>query len=106
MLQKIRYFLFLIAVLVLVVVAFQNQQKVDIKLLFFSRQYSLTLLLLACSAVSFLLGSVWKAWRSRKREKAKHRQKSQVNSKTETPNPASAANETPDAVEEMRGNGN
>lgn len=76
MLQKIRYFLFLTAVLVVIVVAFQNHHEVDIDILFFNGRYPLTLLLLASSAVSFLLGSLWTAWRSRKRERAKHRAKS------------------------------
>lgn len=71
MLQKIRYFAFLIGVLVLVIVAFQNQEPVDIQLLFFSGSYPLMLLLLGCSGLSFVLGAFLAAWRIRRRAKAK-----------------------------------
>lgn len=67
MIQKIRYFLFLLAVLVVIVVAFQNHHAVDIEFLMFRGQYPLTLLLLATAIISFILGSIMTAWRSRKR---------------------------------------
>ncbi|TWT92595.1 lipopolysaccharide assembly protein LapA domain-containing protein [Neorhodopirellula pilleata] len=76
MLQKIRYFLFLVAVLVVIVVAFQNHHAVDIEILTFSGRYPLTLLLLSTSVVSFILGSIMTVWRSRKRERTKARQQS------------------------------
>ncbi|MFG0253852.1 MAG: LapA family protein [Rhodopirellula sp. JB053] len=105
MLQKIRYFLFLTAVLVVIVVAFQNHHEVDIDLLFFSGQYPLTLLLLACSAVSFILGAVWTMWRLRKREKAKARAKSEAaadGSKSDK-HPAKDTGQPNDAVKELGG---
>lgn len=76
MLSKIRYFLFLMAVLVVIVVAFQNHHAVDIEILTFSGRYPLTLLLLSTSVVSFILGSIITVWRSRKRERTKARQQS------------------------------
>ncbi len=105
MLQKIRYFLFLAAVLVVIVVAFQNHHDVDIDLLFFSGQYPLTLLLLACSVISFILGSVWTMWRLRKREKAKARAKADA-AKTPDSDPAKGSHDTSqptDAVKELGG---
>lgn len=74
MLQKIRYFLFLLTVLLVIVVAFQNHDPVSIKLLAFQGEYPLTLLLLSTAVISFVLGSIVTAWRARKREKAKLRQ--------------------------------
>ncbi|EMI54347.1 LapA family protein [Rhodopirellula sallentina] len=106
MLQKIRYFLFLTAVLVVIVVAFQNHHEVDIDLLFFSGQYPLTLLLLACSAVSFILGAVWTMWRLRKREKAKARAKSDAaaaDSGKSDKQPAKDSGQPNDAVKELGG---
>lgn len=76
MLQKTRYFLFLVTVLVVIVVAFQNHHAVDIEILTFRGRYPLTLLLLSTSVVSFVLGSIMTAWRSRKRERTKARQQS------------------------------
>jgi uncharacterized integral membrane protein len=70
MLQKIRWFLSLLAVLVVVIVAFQNQDSVPLTILFFSGEYPLTLLLLGCSGVSFVLGCLMTAWRIRSRHKA------------------------------------
>jgi uncharacterized integral membrane protein len=74
MLQKIRYFLFLTAVLVVIVVAFQNHHPVDIEILTFRGQYPLTLLMLSTAVVSFILGSIMTAWRSRKRGRARETQ--------------------------------
>ncbi len=75
MLQKIRYFLFLLAVLAMIVVAFQNQDRVDFKILFFQGRYPLTLLLLATSGLSFVLGAVCTMWRGHRRGKEKIRVK-------------------------------
>ena len=75
MLQKIRYFLFLLAVLAMIVVAFQNQDSVDFNILFFKGRYPLTLLLLATSGLSFVLGVVCMIWRGHRRGKEKPRVK-------------------------------
>ncbi|MEM6777964.1 MAG: LapA family protein [Planctomycetota bacterium] len=69
MLQKIRWFVILSGLLVVVVVAFQNQEPVDLNLLFFRGEYPLTLLLLATSAISFVVGSLMTALRIRSRAK-------------------------------------
>lgn len=74
MLQKIRWFLSLTAVLVVVIVAFQNQDAVPLTMLFFSGEYPLTLLLLATAAISFVLGCLMTAWRIRSRHKAQEAQ--------------------------------
>lgn len=70
MLQKIRWFLLLSGLLLVVIVAFQNQDPVDLSVLFFSGRYPLTLLLLATSAISFVLGSLMTAWKIRARGKS------------------------------------
>lgn len=84
MLQKIRYFLFLLAVLVVIVVAFQNDDEVDINVLTFKGRYPLTLLLLGTSVVSFVLGSMVTAWRFRKRDRSKTKTKPESKSKPKT----------------------
>ncbi len=73
MLQKIRWLLLLVGVSLIVIVAFQNSRSVELHVLFFSGQYPLTLLLLACSAASFVLGALTTGWmlRSRGRMKSK-----------------------------------
>lgn len=70
MLQKIRWFLLLLGVLVIVIVAFQNNRRVELDVLFFSGEYPLTLLLLATSAASFVFGGLMTAWMLRARGKA------------------------------------
>lgn len=70
MLQKIRWFLLLVGVSVIVILAFQNSRSVEFDLLFFSGEYPLTLLLLACSAVSFVFGSLTTGWMLRSRSKS------------------------------------
>ncbi|MEM9368656.1 MAG: LapA family protein [Planctomycetota bacterium] len=84
MLQKIRWFSFLLGVLVVVVVAFQNHNAVELDLLFFRGEYPLTLLLLGTSAISFVLGALMTAWRMRskpspKESKASKKQKAVKN---------------------------
>lgn len=78
MLQKIRYFLFLLAVLAMIVVAFQNQDSVDFNILFFKGRYPLTLLLLATSGLSFVLGVACTMWRGHRRGKEKPRVKTRA----------------------------
>ncbi|MEO9594657.1 LapA family protein [Rhodopirellula bahusiensis] len=78
MLQKIRWFLSLAAVLVVVIVAFQNQDAVPLTILFFSGEYPLTLLLLGFSGVSFVLGCLMTAWRIRSRHKAQATRESEA----------------------------
>ena len=98
MFQKIRYFLFLVAVLVVIVVAFQNHHAVDIEVLTFSGQYPLTLLLLATAVISFILGSIMTAWRIRKKERIKAKA-IQAATKTADPAPKPTPKPTPAADE-------
>ena len=70
MLQKIRWFLLLVGVSLIVILAFQNSRSVEFDLLFFGGEYPLTLLLLACSAASFVFGSLTTGWMLRSRSKS------------------------------------
>ena len=99
MLQKIRWFLSLVAVLVVIIVAFQNQDAVPLTILFFSGEYPLTLLLLGFSGVSFVLGCLMTAWRLRSRHKAQIARESEakrsLESKSKPPEvPAKEASST------------
>ena len=67
MLQKIRWFLLLVGILVVVIIAVQNSRSVEIDLLFFRGTYPLTLLLLGTSAASFLFGALMTGWMLRSR---------------------------------------
>lgn len=75
MLQKIRWFLLLVGVLLIVVIALQNSRSVELELLFFRGQYPLTLLLLGCSAASFVLGALTTGWMLRNRSRSGGKQK-------------------------------
>jgi len=76
MLQKIRWFLFLFAILVVVVTAFQNHEPVDVKMLWLRGRYPLTLVLLATAAISFVAGALATFWRGRHHSKPKDKGKS------------------------------
>ncbi len=69
MLQKIRWFLLIIGVLVVLTIALQNDQPVPLELLFFRRELPLTLLLLATSGASFVFGALTTVWMLRTRSK-------------------------------------
>lgn len=71
MLQKIRWFLLITGVLVVVIIALQNQTPTPLKLLFLNGTIPLTLLLLATSAASFVFGALTTVWMLKKREPAK-----------------------------------
>jgi uncharacterized integral membrane protein len=84
MLQKIRWFLLLVGVLLIVIIALQNSRSVELELLFFRGQYPLTLLLLGCSAASFVLGALTTGWmlRNRSRSGGKPKKRSSTGSST------------------------
>ncbi len=69
MLQKIRWTLLLVGVVVILIVSFQNSEPVELDLLLFQGEYPLTLLLLATSVASFVFGALTMAWRGRSRAK-------------------------------------
>ncbi|TWU67367.1 MULTISPECIES: LapA family protein [Crateriforma] len=71
MLQKIRWFFLLAAIVLLVIVAFQNSTPVDLALLTYRGTHSLTLMLLATTASGFLLGALATLWHQRGRRKRK-----------------------------------
>ena len=83
MMKKIRWFLLLLGVLVVVIIAFQNSRTVQLEVLFFSGQYPLTLLLLGSSAASFVFGALMTGWMLRGRGR-----KSSANPKTAASSPA------------------
>ncbi|MEM9588843.1 MAG: LapA family protein [Planctomycetota bacterium] len=72
MLQKIRWFLLLLGILIVVMVCLQNRDPVSLQLLFFEGEYPLTLMLLATSAASFVFGSLMTMWVMRAKKPAKH----------------------------------
>lgn len=108
MLQKIRWFVILTGLLLVIVVAFQNQDPVDLNLLFFQGEYPLTLLLLATSAISFVVGSLITALRIRARHKAaeakaKESRKSADNSKVAAKTDAGASSNAVSDTDQDRG---
>ncbi len=70
MLQKIRWFLLITGVLVVVIIALQNQQPTRLKWLLFEMDMPLTLLLLATSAASFVFGALTTVWMLKKKTPA------------------------------------
>ena len=93
MLQKIRWFLVIVGVLVVVVIAIQNDQPVLLKLLFFQDTLPLTLLVLVTSAASFVLGALTTFWmlRSSARKTAPAVSATRKPSKTSDRNPLTGA---------------
>jgi len=82
-LQKIRWFLLLLGILLVVILAFQNNAPVELELLFFRGTYPLTLLLLATSAASFVFGSLMTFWMLRGKKKAETGKSAAVKKKAE-----------------------
>lgn len=80
MLQKIRWFLLMTGVLVVVIIALQNQQPTRLKLLMAEVDMPLTLLLLATSASSFVFGALMTAWMLKKKASAAKHQKPEISS--------------------------
>ncbi len=67
MLRKFRWFAFLLGLLAVIVVAFQNDRRVDVDVLFFHGQMRLTLLLVGTGLVNFALGAAVAGWAIRRR---------------------------------------
>ncbi len=53
--QKIRWFLLILAIVVALAVALQNNEAAEIQLFFFKRAIPLSVLLLSTTAIGFLL---------------------------------------------------
>lgn len=88
--QKIRWFFLVTAVVLALVLVFQNNDAVEIQLLFLRQSLPLSMLLLSSTAAGFLLGAVMTATMLRKRKhskKAKSASKSGSRSQSPTPDP-------------------
>ena len=71
MFRKFRWFAFLLALLAVIVVAFQNDRHVEVGVLFFHGQMRLTLLLVGTGLIHFGLGAAVAAWAIRRRARGK-----------------------------------
>ena len=102
MLQKIRWFLLLLGILIIVVVAFQNGESVPLDLLFFRGEYPLTLLLLGTSAASFVFGSLMTFWMLRRRKETAGDAKTAVKQTPKKDRAAAAPPKQADGPDEPR----
>ena len=84
MVQKIRWILLLFGIVVAIAVAIQNNDAVDVKLLFFQATLSLSLLILVSAGIGFLFGALMTGMmlRSRKRKEKVSTEKSASDSKS------------------------
>ncbi len=64
--QKIRWFFLVLAIVVVLVAAFQNNASTDLQLFFFKRSLPLSLLLLSATAIGFLIGALTTVWMLRR----------------------------------------
>lgn len=71
MIQKIRWLLIILGGIVLVTAMLQNSEPTTLKLFFFEKSLPTSILLLATSAVSFLVGGLVFHRAFRRRESAK-----------------------------------
>lgn len=93
MLQKIRWFFLLVGLSLIVILAFQNSRRVELELLFFRGEYPLTILLLGCSAASFVLGALTTGWMLRNRGRAA-KQTSKPKPASDSPQPNDKSGQT------------
>ena len=56
--QKIRWLFLIIGILLILAMAFQNNELTEVRLLWLSPAFPLSVLLLVCTAIGFLLGSL------------------------------------------------
>ncbi len=72
MMQRIRWFLLILGIIVLLVVALANQKLVEIKIpLLFAGEVNVSTLLLASTTLGFLFGALMTAWMLRSHRKSK-----------------------------------
>ena len=70
MMQRIRWFLLLLGIIVLLVLSLANKDPVPVKVpLVFETEMPLSMLLIATSAMSFVLGALMTGWMLRNRGK-------------------------------------
>ncbi|MFG0261989.1 MAG: hypothetical protein ACF788_06335 [Novipirellula sp. JB048] len=58
MMQKIRWFLLLLGIVIALVIAFQNNRSAEVKVLFFHGEISLLLLIVTAVGVGFVFGAM------------------------------------------------
>ena len=91
MMQRIRWFLLVLGIIVLLVLGLANQTSVPVKMpLIFEAELPLSMLLVATSGISFVFGALMTGWMLRGRKE-----------KTEkaAPKPKAADSTTPDATD-------
>ena len=76
MIQKIRWFLLILVIVLTLAAITQNGQETTVQLLWLTRTMPLSVLLLSTIAVGFLLGALTTALMLRRRHKAKEAAKS------------------------------
>ncbi len=69
--QKIRWILLVLGVVVALAIAIQNNDSTEIQLFFFRRSLPLSILVLSTTAIGFLLGAITSVLMLRRSEKGK-----------------------------------
>jgi|TARA_B110000495_G_C22916982_1_gene535677 uncharacterized integral membrane protein len=69
--QKIRWFFLILMITLALALVFQNQEQVDIQLLFLKQSLPLSVLLISATTIGFLLGALLTASMLRKRKSKK-----------------------------------
>ncbi|WP_442509859.1 lipopolysaccharide assembly protein LapA domain-containing protein [Novipirellula sp. SH528] len=94
MMQKIRWILLLLGIVIALVIAFQNNRNEEVNLLFFHGEVSLLLLILTAVGIGFVFGAMmtYGMLRSKKGKKADSKPAAKVVSAgPASPNPSSSA---------------
>jgi uncharacterized integral membrane protein len=99
MMQKIRWAILILGVIVLMTAIVQNSAPVTLKFFRYQGDLPISVLLLVVSVVSFLFGAATAARILRRRETAKKSANSPAKSPTKTTAPDPAASSTPPATE-------
>lgn len=99
MMQKIRWAILILGIIVLMTAMIQNSDPVPLKFLAYTADLPTSVLLLVVSVVSFLFGAATSARILRRREAAKKLANSPAKSPTATTSPDPAKSSTPPAAE-------
>ncbi len=96
MMQRIRWFLLILGIIVLLVLGLANQTSVPVKMpLVFEAELPLSMLLAATAAISFVLGALMTGWMLRHRGKDKSEKKAVPETKAAEPTPLDTAESKP-----------
>jgi uncharacterized integral membrane protein len=96
MMQRIRWFLLILGIIVLLVLGLANQTSVPVKMpLVFEAELPLAMLLAATSAISFVLGALLTGWMLRSRGKEKPEKKEAAETTAAEPTPLDTAESNP-----------